>query len=376
MNRPHKDDSWPKQEHGGDVYSLARSLGWPEDRIIDFSANINPLGISPRAQQAIQAALKGLDRYPDPQVARLKDCLADYHHLSAQSFLVGNGATELIHLLPRVLKPKNALILVPAFSEYERASRLAGAAIHRVGLNVRDGFRINVETVAQKCSKGIDLLFLCNPNNPTGRLLAREEIVWLVKKVARCSTWVVVDEAFIDYAPDQSVLSCPQNLVDHSSNLIVLRSFTKFFALSGLRVGYLSTQSALVKKLQIAKDPWSVNTLAQIAARESLLDVEYIKESLRFMETEKPRFLSLLDRIPGIQIFPSQANFVLIRVAKRGATAYRLFGSLARTGILVRGCESFGGLGPGFLRVAVKRREENDRLAQALRTALSHGLTA
>lgn len=372
MNRP------VKQVHGGDIYSLARRLGLLEEQIIDFSASINPLGISPLALKAVRGALNRLDHYPDPQTTRLKERLSVYHHISPQRLLVGNGSTEFIYLLPRVLKPKKVLIVSPTFTEYERASRLSGAAVHHVWSGARDEFRISVEKIYRGCQKGIDLLFLCNPNNPTGQLLSREEVLWLVKRVSRMPIQVVVDEAFIDYEADQSILSTlstrdggdSDGTMTAHPNLVVVRSFTKFFGLSGLRVGYLVAQPGLCRKLGAAKEPWSVNTLAQIAAGESLLDTTYIKESLRFMEIERPTLISSLSSIQGITLFPSHANFVLIRIVGQGDSSQGISGYLASQGLLVRDCQSFKGLGSGYIRVAIKREEENRRLYRLVRKVI------
>lgn len=355
-------DEMNEQVHGGDIYSLARRLSCSPDQIIDFSASMNPLGVSPRALRAIKQVLDGLDHYPDPKSTVLKEQLSAYHHLPPQCFLVGNGSTELIYLLPRALKPQKVLMVSPTFSEYERACRLSGAKVCHLGLRERDEFRVHVEAVVKKAQKGMDLLFLCNPNNPTAQLLSREEIQWVVKKLADFPALVVVDEAFIDYQPDQSLL---EGVRDYP-NLVIFRSFTKFFALSGLRVGYLVARPGLVERLQAKQEPWSVNTLAQIAAGESVLDTTYIKESLRFMETERPRFVSALSSIPGLLTFPSSANFVLVRLLKQALSVQNLYQSLASQGLLIRDCESFRGLGPGYLRVAIKKQEDNRRLCQAI----------
>jgi threonine-phosphate decarboxylase len=359
------------QIHGGDIYSLARRLGCPEDQITDFSASINPLGISPRALTAIAEYLDRLDHYPDPQTTRLKEQLSVRLGLPPQCLLMGNGSTELIYLLPRVLKPKRVLIISPTFSEYEKASRLVDAEVYDVRLHNRDEFRISIDSIYRQYRKGIDMLFLCNPNNPTGQLLCREELLWLVKQAARWSILVVMDEAFMDYLPDQSLLSLPGNGVMDHPNLVILRSFTKFFALSGLRIGYLVSRPGLIRKLEARKEPWSVNALAQIAARESLLDEGYIKESLRFMEAERPWFISELSSLPGIRVFHSQVNFVLMQVEDPTLSAQDLHESLTLQGLLLRNCKSFKGLGAGYLRVGIRKRDENKRLCQAMRRLLS-----
>ncbi|MCI0528863.1 MAG: pyridoxal phosphate-dependent class II aminotransferase, partial [Nitrospira sp.] len=287
-------------------------------------------------------------------------------HLAPRCLLVGNGSTELIYLLPRALRPKKVLIVSPTFSEYERACRLSGAKVDHLWLSARDGFRVKVDAVVKRAHKNISMLFLCNPNNPTGQLLSREEIQWLLKRLADTSTLVVLDEAFIDYQPEQSLLGPPDRTWMNYPNLVVLRSFTKFFALSGLRVGYLVARPGLIERLKAAKEPWSVNTLAQIAAGESLQDALYIKESLRFIDMERPRFISALTSIPGFLILPSHANFVFIQVVHPAISVQNLYESLALEGLLIRDCESFKGLGSGFLRVAIKRQEDNRRLCRAI----------
>lgn len=329
---------------------------------MDFSANINPLGPSPRALEALREALDQLDRYPDPQGFELKEMLSLHHRISPRSLLIGNGSTEIIHLLPRVLKFRRALIPSPTFSEYARACRLSGVAVDYLPLNSQKGFRMSADEVLRRCERhAIDLLFLCNPNNPTGQIMTREELEWLLGRLKGKGTSVIVDEAFMDYQPDQSLcLGFKKGRVP--SGLVVLRSLTKFYALAGLRIGYLIADSSWVRRLESAREPWTVNVLAQVAAVESIRDEAHAKKSLEFMILERKRFMKMFSGLAGFQLFPTVTNFALIRILRKHFSQDGFLAYLDSRGILVRDARTFRGLGSNSIRLAIKLPHENDLL--------------
>ncbi len=362
------------QHHGGDIYGLARRLGREPGEIIDFSANINPLGISPRADEALRRKLDLLPHYPDPDSTELRDCLSEYHALPSRRILVGNGSTELIYLLARALKPREVVIGFPTFGEYERACRQAGATIRWAEQRHGDPPPKRLEGLLRAATPSTDLIFLCNPNNPTGWLYSPDEVRWLAACLGP-QIRLVLDEAFIDYCPGHSLVpgDTPAGLprTDLPDNVVVLRSFTKFFALAGLRVGYLVGPNDLVTRLRGHREPWTVNTLAAAAAEYSRRDQTFIRASLDFMRMERPRFSKRLARLPGLTVFSSSANYLLIRFGWGMKAAQRTCARLSEQGILVRNCASFRGLGPQFVRLAVRKRDENELLCQTLQ-ALAH----
>lgn len=349
--------------HGGNIYHYSKKYGIPISRILDFSASINPLGPSPKAVRAIKSALPSLVNYPDPDCEGLTGALAAFHGIPSNSILAGNGSTELIYLLPRALGAKRTVVLSPGFSDYERAAGLADSSVKRVTLREEDGFVPDVKKLARSLS-GADMLFLCNPNNPTGVLLDRDTVFNILAAARKTGTFVVVDEAFIDYRPEHSIIA----EAARKPGVAVLRNFTKFHGMPGIRIGYLIAQPKLVRKLDAMREPWTVNTLAQEAAITSLSDSAYIRASAELVETEKEFLYGALSAIPGLEPYQPSVNFMLVRLSV-GPGAGALAEELASKGILIRDCSNFKGLHGRYIRVAVRSRPENELLVAAIRSA-------
>ena len=260
--------------HGGNVYRAAQELRLPVERILDFSASINPLGPPAVARRAIRSALKQITHYPDPDCRQLRQALAQQCGVDPGMILVGNGSTELIHLLPRALAIKSALIIGPTFEEYARALQDAGSTVRYVQARREERFRPPVTEVLRALSAKrprFDAVFVCNPNNPTGQVITRPMMRELAEVIERRQRWLIVDEAFIDYCQNQSVVS----LLSAHPRIVVLRSLTKFYAMPGLRVGYLLGASKVVDQMKDRQPPWSVNSLAQAVSCAVLRDRAY-----------------------------------------------------------------------------------------------------
>lgn len=355
------------QEHGGNVFELARRQGCRITDVTDFSASINPLGMSPMAIHAIRENIPSLIHYPDRGCHDLRLALALRHGLDADRILIGNGSTELIHLLPNALGLRKVLIPVPSFSEYEAAAALAGCEIQFLSLREEDHFKVRPADLIQAIQQGADAVFLCNPNNPTGQLLHPDELLPVVRAANESGVRVILDEAFIDYAERASLI----RETERYENLIVLRSFTKFYGMPGLRVGYLVANEAVISNLEKFKPPWSVNHLAAAAANASLMDESYIEESRRLIENERAYLSGVLSEIPGVTVFPSSANYLLLKLSEDLFQMNVVERNLAREKILVRNCGSFRGLSEWYIRVAVKSRADNERLVRLLKSVCS-----
>jgi threonine-phosphate decarboxylase len=351
------------QLHGGNIYYYSRKYGIPEERFLDFSASINPLGPPKAAMDALKLSLPSLINYPDPECGLLTKTLSERFEIDPASLLIGNGSTELIYLLPRALKPAKTLVLAPTFYDYERAARVSGSAVGYFPVREKDGFLPDMDKL-HKALGGVDMFYLCNPNNPTGALLDRERVLDILKMAGKLGTTVCVDEAFIEYNPGEGVISESASM----SGVMVLRNFTKFYGMPGLRLGYLAAKPALVRRLKSLKEPWSVNTLAQSSAVAAIKDAEYEKKSLHIMEKERRYLFDKLSGISGLVPTPTAANFILIKLICPVLTASKLTEALASEGILVRDCTNFRGLGGSFIRVAIKTRREDDALLKALQT--------
>jgi len=353
--------------HGGNVYAAARELRRPTGALSDFSASINPLGPSLKALRALAVGRSALSHYPDPDCWDLRRRLASRWKLSPNQIVVGNGSTELIHLLPRALAIRHALVIAPTFSEYARSVERAGGRVTLLPAKRREDYRPPLEHAARLLRsnrmgrKKIDAIFLCHPNSPTGQICDVNEVQGLVQQAERAGTWTVLDETFIEYCEERSLLPG----LSRFSRLIVLRSFTKFYALPGLRIGYLVASERAARRVSACQPPWSVNALAQAAAVESLKDQRHARRSLRYMKRERDRFRRRLGVVPGVTLFPSQGNFLLMELP-RAHRAGQIAAALRRQGMLIRDCSSVSGLNRRTVRIAVRTRRENNRLADAL----------
>ena len=351
------------RHHGGNVREAAEQYGFREREIIDFSANVNPLGPSPAARRAARKALTCIDRYPDPAMTELRCGIAAYFGVGPGQVACGNGSTALIHLIPRVFRPRRVLIPMPTFSEYTAAVEDAGGEVVPFILDARKGFRIDAVDMAFAL-KGVDMAFLCNPNNPSGLLVPEDEMREIAGYALREGVRLVIDETFIDFIGTGSLLQEAAG----SSHIICLRAFTKFFGMPGLRVGYAVGGEETIGALTDAQEPWSVSTPASKAALAALHDWRYIRKTRKLIARERDRLLAALRLLPGTDATPGAANFLLVRFASRESS--ELTHALAQRGILVRDCSSFPALGSRYLRVAVRTRRENERLIYAMRNIL------
>jgi threonine-phosphate decarboxylase len=355
-------------DHGGNVYEAARERGIDVESIIDFSASINPLGMPKCVRRIIRQAINRLRHYPEPYSSQLEAEVARRIAVDPRSVICGNGSTELIYMIPRILRPEKALIPEPTFREYERACRIVGTKeIVNLGLSRKNSFEIVPEVFQQALSDMMAALqpmharcsvaFLCNPNNPTGRVVPKNSVTRIAEVAAEEACYLVVDEAFIDYCPQESV----STLIKDNPYLIVLRSMTKFYAIPGIRIGYSLVHPSLSDRFREQKEPWTINALAQAIGAEVLHDKVFEERSLRVMVREK-KFLENGFRSLGISFIPSVANYYLIELPDAGQVRK----GLAEKGILVRDCSNFAGLDRTYIRVAVRSRGENKLLLEEM----------
>ncbi len=349
--------------HGGDIWGLG--AGGSGD-LLDFSANINPLGLSAKAQKAMIEAIPQLVHYPDPQCRQLRQRLSELLGLSLDQIMIGNGAVELIFLVVKELQPRRLLLPAPTFCEYALAAAAESVPVHHLLPSGRAPY-YDLGALVAAIQPG-DLIFLCNPNNPTGQLLPRSDLQYLVEQAAARSSTVVVDEAFIDFV-DHGETHSVLPLLSHWSNLMVLRSLTKFYALPGIRIGYLLGPAERLARLQGLRDPWSVNHLAQVAALASMDDQAYAERTCQWLRDERSWFLDALEQIPGLHPYLPTANYLLVDCCESGHSASVWAERLRRERILIRDCSTYLGLDSYWFRVAVRDRQSNRCLLEALRRA-------
>jgi threonine-phosphate decarboxylase len=349
--------------HGGQVFAAARLRRVPLDRVLDFSANINPLGPSPRALRRLRRDLALIRFYPDTENGELPELVAKEAGIGRDCILFGNGATPLLHLIPRVLKPRKAVVVEPGFSEYSSALERERCKIHRLFLRRDASFQLDGEALFDILRRRRpDILMLGNPNNPTGNVLSRPLLAELIATCSKRRIYLVLDESFLDFTPHPS---CAFEAA-RNPHVVVVRSLTKFWALAGLRIGYLVAHKGLVERLSAQLEPWSVNTLASAAAAESLRDLRYRDRTLKLIRRERAFLTEQLGGLGWLEPFPSEANFLLVRIAAPGISSTHLCRRLAERNILIRDGSNFPGLDRRYFRLAVRRRSENQRLIDEL----------
>ena len=352
-------------DHGGTIFAIARSLGIKSEELLDFSASINPLGPAPGVREAFCSSFERVLHYPDRESFELRQTLSGVHHVGIDNIVVANGSTELIYLLPRLLSGTRGLIIAPGFSEYARALERAGWETDHLILSPADGFNLSLGNLAEKLAEGFDLLFLCNPANPTGALLPLKMIEEILGLCRSSGTFLVLDEAFMDFCEGASA----KGLFAESGGGIVLRSMTKFYAIPGLRLGYAVGHADIIRRCAENLEPWSVNTPAQIAGVASLADGGYRERTVRYVSMERDALALGLAALPGLVPFLSAANYLLVEI-RNGYSAADLRKRLLEKRILIRDCSNFQGLDGRFFRVAVRTGEENRLLLAALGEAL------
>jgi len=352
-------------DHGGNIFDIARQLGSEPSGIIDFSASINPLGLSLMVKKSIICALDSLVHYPDNSHSELKQALATHHGLSPANIVVANGSTEIIYHLPAMLPGKRALIISPSFNEYVRSLVQQHWEARHFVLKPESNFSIDLEALEHALAEGYDALYLCNPGNPNGTLYTLRIIEQIYSLCIASGTFLVLDEAFMDFCEDSSA----KRDIVKGDNGIVLRSMTKFFGIPGLRLGYALSSTTMAERLDAMGGPWSVNTLALAAGVAALQDKEHNRQTIEYIRQERRNFFGRLSELKQLKVYPSSANFLLLEIID-GMSAMELRDRLMHQRLLIRDCTNFMGLSPRFFRVAVRTAEENERLLGALKRIL------
>lgn len=347
--------------HGGDLETATENYGLPAQGWLDFSSNMNPWGPPETVGRIMKDHWREVVHYPDPAARKLRRKLSETWQIPAESILVGNGAAELIDLVIRVLGPAETVLARPSFSEYEEAVVKTGGQVQDVYL--RRDRQFELTDAAPFASRTV---FLGNPNNPTGRLIPPR----VLEQIWESGAQMILDEAFLDFMPDDHDLTWIRRAAV-SERVIVIRSMTKFYAIPGIRLGYAVAHPDLICKLAEIKPAWSVNFLAQLIGEAVLDEHDYAARTRAWLLEERPYMFRQLQEL-GLSPVPGDANFLLVSLpADSGLNASRLQQAMAKKGILIRDASSFRGLDSSYFRVAVRLREENLRLAAALKECLA-----
>lgn len=352
--------------HGSDLETIEKIYHINREDIISFSANVNPLGISPKLKATLADKIDSIMSYPDRDYTSLRKQIAEYVHTETENIIVGNGSTELISLFIQIKHPKKALIIGPTYSEYEREVALGGGSTLYYRLEEDKDFALNIASLEKEITPDIDLLAICNPNNPTSTAITRNEMRKILDICKQKGIFVMVDETYVEFAADvQNITSAP--LTNYYNNIIILRGISKFFAAPGLRLGYAICGNAdFIKEINQRKNPWTINSLAAIAGEIMFTDEEYIKETRELISSERNRICKILDTCPSLKYYKPTANFILIKILKEEVSSMDLFEAAIRKGLMIRDCSTFPFLDNKFIRFCFMKPEFNDALLKII----------
>ncbi|WP_417897986.1 threonine-phosphate decarboxylase CobD [Bacillus haimaensis] len=350
---------WP--EHGGQPATMKQLFQLDKEKtILDFSANLNPLGPPEWLKKELNGQYESLTRYPDPSYSRSIASLAYHERVGEGEVLLTNGGAEAIFLAAKYFEGKKALILQPTFVEYARACKHYHIETEDIGLLPQDGFALPFDLVMEKLHEK-DVLFLCRPNNPTGTVVPEKQIRALLDEGLKTNTYVVVDEAFVDFVPDLSLSA----LVASYPNLLLLRSLTKMYTIPGIRLGYMMGNNRLINILKAEQIPWSINAYADAIVPKLLEDKRFVDRTKLWLQEQSQKVRSSIASM-GFYVSPSRANFYLLQDSQHPQQTDELFRYLFHHGVLARHTHNFKGLDGNFLRLAIRSEEENGYLVSAL----------
>lgn len=354
-------------QHGGDLDAIQRMYGIPREEIIDFSGNINPLGFPETASKALAENLHIISTYPDKQYTALRNAIGSYTGATPKHIVVGNGSTELISTFIQTVHAKNAIILGPAYSEYEREIRLSGGEFTYFPLKEEEAFRLDLPALLAALTPEVGLFIACNPNNPTGTVIRTDQMRQILIHCHRIGAAVMIDETYIEFS-DILPEICAIPLAAEFDNLFVVRGTSKFFAAPGIRLGYgVSSNQTFLERLKTNQDPWSVNSLAAFAGEYLFCDKAFHQASQSLISGERKKALAELSTWKNVKAYPSEANFILLKLLTERITAAELFEKLIIKKLLIRDASSFAFLDESYLRFCILSPEHNALLLRELK---------
>ncbi|WP_134704042.1 threonine-phosphate decarboxylase CobD [Ammoniphilus sp. YIM 78166] len=357
--------AWIEQfGHGGDLLTASAAFGVSPSELLDFSANINPLGPPEQVISYLHSSLSSIIHYPDPGHRKLKERLAERLGWSTEGILVGNGAAECMALVLQALEPKRVGLIYPCFSEYSQLSAQFGAEVTGILGVAENGFKPDPDELGILINQ-TDLVFIGHPNNPTGIVYEVEELLEMARQATERGVFLVVDEAFLDFLPPEKQVTLLPTL-HQFPKVILIRSMTKLYAIPGLRLGFAIGHPEYISALRRKQVTWSVNSLALAAGGLCLEQREYEDATRRLIQEERSFLSEQVREILGAEVLPGEANFLLVRLPSHW-TADDLQWALGAKGIMIRNCSMYQGLTSRDIRLAVRTRAENNRLLAALR---------
>lgn len=355
-----------KQFHGSDLEAISSAFAIEKTQIIPFAANVNPLGLSNIVKKTLTEHIDCICSYPDRDYKELKEAISAYTGADAEHIYVGNGSSELIRLCIEFLSPKKAMIITPAYSEYKHSVEMYGGEVVSYMLTPEQEFKIDINDFLKHLDNSLDMLIICNPNNPTSTAIKAEDIETILEACKMLDIFVMVDETYVEFHPNmEQVTAVP--LVKSNDNLCVIRGVSKFFAAPGLRLGYSLSQNQVFNQvLSGIEVPWNVNSLAIEAGKVMFTDNSYISETKNLIHTEQNLVYSALKSRKTIKVFKPEANFILIKLLKEDQNARQVFEYCMEIGCMIRDCTDYEGLGEKYIRFCFMKPEQDDKLVNRI----------
>jgi len=357
-------------QHGGDLDLIGRKYNIPKEELINFSGNVNPLGIPDSIKNAIIDNINCISGYPDIDYISLRQSISSYTNVNIENIIPGNGATELISLFIKTISPKQALIISPSYSEYEREVKLNKGNTILYPLKEDNNFTLDIDELILSIPKNTDMIILCNPNNPTGTATNIFKLETLLKHCLSEKIYVMIDETYIEFTDTDKNISAV-SLVSLYKNLFIVRGTAKFFAAPGLRLGYgLCSNSEIISKINSQKDPWSVNIFASVAGEKMFKDIDYITKTKKLISEERKKIISELKKWKNIKTFETESNFILIKLLNNNITSNDIFKKLISQKMVIRDASDFPFLGNNYLRFCILLPTQNKTLLNTLKTII------
>lgn len=356
--------------HGSDLEAISAYYNIPQESIVGFGANVNPLGLSDYVRRTLCENLDVITRYPDRNYVSLRNVIADYCNVNPEYVVTGNGSTELISLLISQRNAKHALVIGPTYSEYERELSLTGGKMSFYNLKEENDFEFDLEDFKKNLKSDVDFLILCNPNNPTSSVIRKGELENLIKECLKRNIFVMIDETYVEFAPCVEEVTAT-SLVNAYNNFMILRGVSKFFAAPGLRLGYgITSNKEFLATLKRHQNPWSLNSLGALAGELMLTDTYYIKKTRELILGERNKMCKQLDTFKYAKYYKPYGNFILVKILKEDLTSQDVFEHCIRKGLMIRDCSTFESLEGEYVRFCMMRTKDNQRLMDTLKEIL------
>ena len=352
--------------HGGDLDLIEKNYNIPKNEIIDFSGNINPLGFPENLKNELSKNIDIISIYPDKTYTKLKKSISIYTNSNIENIIVGNGSTELISTFVKTIQPKKTIIIAPVYSEYEKEVSICKSEIKYFELKEKNNFEIDLDKLLFEITNKIDMIIICNPNNPTGAIMTSKQIEILATHCKKTNTFIMIDETYIEFSENIEKISSTF-ITNKFDNIFVIRGIAKFFSAPGIRLGYaICSNKKFLNNFNSLQNPWSVNIFASFIGERIFEETDFIEKSKSLISEERKKALLKLSEFKNIKAYNSQSNFILLKLLTNKINSSKIFEILIKQKMLIRNAENFKFLDNNYIRFCLLKPEQNKKLLYEL----------